>query len=285
MDQSGERRFDWIKRLGRYGIIIAAGWGGLSLLARRSVFHPMKYPEGWWQLQERIGVEDSWITTRDGVKLHGWFASPPDAKLATLFLHGNAGNVTHRVQAILAIREAGSAVLVLDYRGFGKSEGSPSESGVTLDAEAGLAWLRQRGFPPERVVLHGESLGSAVAVELATRTRCAGLVLEAPFTSASAVAGAVVPLLGRTLISGFDSLSRIRRVNAALLIIHGTRDEIIPFEMGQQLFAAANEPKHFYPVEGAGHNDITETAGTAYAARLGIFHDSLKLTGPASSRD
>lgn len=275
MDQTGERRGEWIKRLGRYGIIIAAGWGGLSLLARRSIFHPMRYPEGWWQFQSRIGAEDAWITTSDGIKLHGWFAAPPDAKLATLFLHGNAGNVTHRVLAILAIREAGSAVLVLDYRGFGKSEGSPSESGVTLDAEAALAWLQQRGFPPERIVLHGESLGTAVAVDLATRTRCAGLVLEAPFTSASAVAGAVIPVLGRTLISGFDSLSRIRRVHAPLLVIHGTRDEIIPFEMGQQLFAAANEPKHFYAVEGAGHNDITDTAGPAYATRLKEFYRSL----------
>ncbi|MBA3976056.1 MAG: peptidase [Candidatus Solibacter sp.] len=280
MEPTGERRGDWIKRLGRYGIIIAVGWGGLSLLARRSVFHPMKHPEGWWQLQQRVGVEDAWITARDGVKLHGWFAAPPDAKLATLFLHGNAGNVTHRVQAILAIREAGSAVLVLDYRGFGKSEGSPSETGVTLDAEAALAWLQQSGFPPQRVVLHGESLGSAVAVELATRTRCAGVVLEAPFTSASAVAGAVVPLLGRTLISGFDSLSRIRRVHAPMLVIHGTRDEIIPFEMGQQLFAAANEPKHFHAVEGAGHNNIAETAGPAYAARLKEFYRLLPVLPP-----
>lgn len=275
MDPSGERRGEWIKRLGRYGLIIAAGWGGLSLLARRSVFYPMKYPEGWWQLQERVGAEDAWITTRDGVKLHGWFAAPADAKLATLFLHGNAGNVTHRVQAILAIREAGSAVLVLDYRGFGKSEGSPSESGVTLDAEAAFVWLQKRGFPPERIVLHGESLGTAVAVDLATRTKCAGLVLEAPFTSASAVAGTVVPLLGRTLISGFDSLSRIGRVKVPLLIIHGTRDEIIPFEMGKQLFAAANEPKQFWAVEGAGHNDIAETAGATYSERLKGFYNSL----------
>jgi len=276
MAADGEPRFDWMKRLARYGIIIAAGWGGLSLLARRSVFYPMKFPEGWWQLQEHVGAEDACITTRDGVKLHGWFAAPADAKLATLFLHGNAGNITHRVQAILAIREAGSAVLVLDYRGFGKSEGSPSESGVTLDAEAAFVWLQKRGFPPERIVLHGESLGTAVAVDLATRTKCAGLVLEAPFTSASAVAGTVVPLLGRTLISGFDSLSRIGRVKVPLLIIHGTRDEIIPFEMGKQLFAAANEPKQFWAVEGAGHNDIAETAGAAYAARLAEFLASLR---------
>lgn len=278
MDLSGERRGECIKRLGRYGLIIAAGWGGLSLLARRSVFYPMKYPEGWWQLQGRVGAEDAWMTACDGVKLHGWFASPPGAKLATLFLHGNAGNVTHRGQAILAIREAGSAVLVLDYRGFGKSEGNPSESGVTMDAEAAFVWLQKRGFPSERIVLHGESLGTAVAVDLATRTKCAGLVLEAPFTSASAVAGTVVPLLGRTLISGFDSLSRIRRVKAPLLLIHGTRDEVIPFRMGKELFDAANEPKQFWAVEGAGHNDLAETAGPAYAARLKEFCNSLQTT-------
>ncbi|HPT29239.1 MAG TPA: alpha/beta hydrolase [Bryobacteraceae bacterium] len=275
MDSSGEPRGTWIRRLARYAVVTAAGWGALSLLARRSVFHPIKYPEGWWQLQERVGAEDAWITTRDGVKLHGWFASPPEAKLATLFLHGNAGNVTHRVQAILAIREAGSAVLVLDYRGFGKSEGSPSESGVTMDAEAAFVWLQKRGFPPKRIVLHGESLGTAVAVDLATRNQCAGLVLEAPLTSASAVAGTVVPLLGRTLISGFDSLSRISRVKAPLLVIHGTRDEVIPFRMGQELFDAANEPKQFWAVEGAGHNNISETAGPAYAAKLKEFLGSL----------
>ncbi len=276
MDLSGERRGEWIKRLGRYGLIVAAGWGGLSLLARRSVFYPMKFPEGWWQLQERVGAEDAWITTSDGVKLHGWFASPPGAKLATLFLHGNAGNVTHRVQALLAIREAGNAVLVVDYRGFGKSEGSPSESGVTLDAEAAFVWLQRRGFAPERIVLHGESLGTAVAVDLAARNKCSGLILEAPFTSASAVAGTVVPLLGRTLISGFDSLSRIGRVRAPLLVIHGTRDEVIPFRMGKELFDAANEPKQFWAVEGAGHNDLAETAGAAYVAKLTEFHTSLR---------
>jgi fermentation-respiration switch protein FrsA (DUF1100 family) len=278
MATSGEARGTWIKRLGRYALIIAAGWGGLSFLARRSVFYPMKYPEGWWQLQERAGAKDAWMTARDGVKLHGWFASPPDAKLATLFLHGNAGNVTHRVQAILAIREAGSAVLVLDYRGFGKSEGSPSESGVKLDAEAAFDWLQKRGFPPERIILHGESLGTAVAVDMATRNKCAGLVLEAPLTSASDVAGTVVPLLGRTLISGFDSLNRIGRVKAPLLVIHGTRDEVIPFRMGRELFDTANEPKQFWAVEGAGHNDIAETAGSAYAARLKGFLGS--LAGP-----
>jgi len=275
MADNAEPRLAWIRRLGRYALITAGGWGALSWLAHRSVFYPMKYPQGWWHLQSRIGAEDVWLTARDGVKLHGWYASPPEARLATLFLHGNAGNVTHRVQAMLAIREAGSAVLVVDYRGFGKSEGSPSEKGVTLDAEAAFAWLLNRGFDANRIVLHGESLGSAVAVDLATRTPCAGLVLEAPFTSASEVAGTVVPLLGRTLVSGFNSLDRIKRVKVPVMVIHGTQDEVIPFRMGKEIFEAANEPKRFWAVEGAGHNDIVEAAGAAYAERLRDFHGSL----------
>ncbi len=275
MADSGESRGSWIKRLSRYALLCAGGWGALSWLAHRSVFYPMKYPEGWWHLQSRIGAEDVWLTAQDGVKLHGWYASPPEARLATLFLHGNAGNVTHRIQAILAIREAGSAVLVVDYRGFGKSEGSPSEKGVALDAEAAFAWLIQKGFEANRIVLHGESLGTAVAVDLATRKPCAGMVLEAPFTSASHVAGTVVPVLGRTLVNGFNSLSLIKRVKVPLMVIHGTQDEVIPFRMGKELFEAANEPKRLWAVEGAGHNDIVETAGPAYAARLKEFYASL----------
>ncbi len=276
MADSSEPRGAWIKRLAKYALVGAGGWGALSWLAHRSVFYPMKYPEGWWHLQPRIGAEDVWLVTGDGVKLHGWHASPPEARWATLFLHGNAGNVTHRVQAMLAIREAGSAVLVVDYRGFGKSEGNPSEKGVTLDAEAGFEWLLKKGFEAKRIVLHGESLGAAVAVELASRRECAGLVLEAPFTSAGAVAATLVPVLGRTLIGGFDSLGRIGQVKAALMVIHGASDEVIPYGMGKELFEAANEPKRFWAVEGAGHNDIVEAAGGAYAARLREFYVSLE---------
>lgn len=262
-------------RLARYSLITATGWGALKWLAVRSVFQPSKYPDGWWQFKDKIGAADVWISTPDGVKLHGWYLAPAKPERATLFLHGNAGNVTHRVLSMLAIVEAGSAVLVLDYRGFGKSEGKPSESGASVDAEAGYDWLLSQGFRAGQVILHGESLGTAVAVELATRKRCAGMVLEAPFTSASAVAGTVVPLFGKTLVGGFDSLSRISRVRVPSMVIHGTRDEIIPFEMGKTLFAAANEPKRFWAVEGAGHNDLADVAGPAYAQKLRAFYSSL----------
>jgi hypothetical protein len=127
MATSGEARGTWIKRLGRYALIIAAGWGALSFLARRSVFHPMKHPEGWWQLQARIGAEDAWITARDGVKLHGWFVGTPDAR------HPLPPRQCRQCDApgtaMLAIREAGSSVLVLDYGDSAK--GAVHRNGVT----------------------------------------------------------------------------------------------------------------------------------------------------------
>src|SRR5262249_5671534 len=123
-----------------------------------------------------------------------------------------------------------------------------------------------------RIVIHGESLGSAVAVELAARRPCARVVLEAPFTSAAQVAGTVLPLIGPLLISSFDSKAKIGRTRAPLLIIHGDRDEVIPYRMGRELYDAAPEPKSFWTVEGAGHNDLVETAGDHYCERLAAFY-------------
>ncbi len=253
----------------------AAAFAALYWFANRQVFHPMKYPAGWWELQEQLGVEDAWITAPDGVRLHGWWKAVPGAEVATLYLHGNAGNVTHRAGHIEAVAEAGSSILVIDYRGYGKSAGRPSETGLYADARAAYAWLRERGWAPNRIVVHGESLGSAAAVDLAVQTPVAGVVLEAPFTSAGDVAGTILPLLGPLLVRSFRSVGKIGRLRAPLLVIHGDRDGIVPIELGRRLFDAAPEPKQFWTVPGAGHNDIVETVGPAYSARLSRFYRSL----------
>lgn len=257
------------------GIVLTAGAGALFWVAQRSIFYPMRYPDGEWANREWTGAEDAWMQTSDGLRLHGWWKQHEPRKLATLFLHGNAGNVTHRVLHIQQIARAGSSVLVLDYRGFGRSEGKPSEQGVYADGEAGLAWLKQRGWRPEQIVLHGESLGCAVALELAARHGAAGVVLEAPFTSVSDVAGEVLPLVGPLLVSGFDNRKKIQAIKAPLLLIHGTRDTIIGDHMGRELFRLASEPKRFWSVAGAGHNDIIPSAGLEYAEQLRSFHASL----------
>lgn len=256
-------------------LVAASGYGLLYLMANRAIYQPMKYPQGLWNLQPQLGASDVWLRAPDGVRLHAWWIPRPDARVVTLYLHGNAGNITHRVNHVLEVTAAGSSLLLLDYRGYGKSEGRPTEKGLYTDAQSAYQHLLDTGHRPDRIVLHGESLGTAVAVDLASRRPCAGLVLEAPFTSAREVAARVLPLIGPLLVSGLDSKRKIRDVRVPVLIIHGDRDEVISFDFGRKLFEAAREPKSFWAVSGAGHNDIVETAGPAYRKRLREFYESL----------
>jgi len=244
----------------------------LIWFANRSAFFPMKYPQGDWSVQAALGVQDIGLVAWDGTKLHGWWVQPEKPRVATLFFHGNAGNVTHRAAALAALREAGSAVLLLDYRGYGKSEGTPVENNLYKDAGTAYDLLVSRGYDPGRLIIHGESLGTAVAVDLASKRRCAGVVLEAPFPSARAVAREVLPFLGPLLVWGFDTQKKIGQIHAPLLVIHGDRDEIIPQALGREVFAGAPGPKEFWSVPGAGHNNLVSAGGSDYVWRLGDFY-------------
>lgn len=257
-------------------LVAATGYGIFYFMANRAVYYPFKYPEGIWQLQDHFGAGDTWLRASDGVRLHGWWIPVPGARIATLYLHGNAGNITHRGDHIRAITAAGSSLLIIDYRGYGKSEGRPSERGLYADAEAAWKHLVESGHSADGIVVHGESLGTAVAVDLASRHPCGGVVLEAPFTSARDVAGRVLPVLGPLVVWGFDSKRKIPAVRAPVLIIHGDRDEVIDHELGQELFDAAREPKSFWAVRGAGHNNIVETAGPQYIERLREFYAKIR---------
>jgi fermentation-respiration switch protein FrsA (DUF1100 family) len=192
-----------------------------------------------------------------------------------LFLHGNGGNITHRAQHALEITGAGSSVLLLDYRGYGRSEGRPTEDGLYTDADAAYEMLRAAGYSPDQIVIHGESLGTAVAVDLAVRKRCAGVILEAPLRSAGKIAGRVMPLIGPLLVRGFDTESKVGRLGSPLLIIHGDLDEVVPFSHGRAVFDAAAQPKQFWTVAGAHHNDLLAMAGPLYSERLHQFYSDL----------
>jgi fermentation-respiration switch protein FrsA (DUF1100 family) len=239
------------------------------------VYYPARYPDGWWGAQSELGAADVWLTTRDGIRIHGWFVRNAGSPRLTLFFHGNAGNITYRKPHFREIRDAGSSILMIDYRGYGRSDGWPTEAGLYSDASAAYDWARQEGYAPNRIIAHGESLGTAVAIDLASKRKCAGLVLEAPFTSAKDVAATVLPVLGPVLTWGFDSQSKIAKVNAPVLIVQGDRDEVIPPRLGQALFTAAREPKSFWVVAGAGHNDLLETAGREYRNGLASFYADL----------
>jgi len=244
----------------------------------RALYYPMRYPQGEWSAQSAAGAQDIWLTSADGIRLNAWWFGKPEAHFATLFLHGNAGNVTHRIDHAEALKKAGSAVLVLDYRGYGKSSGHPSETGFYLDANAGYDALLRLGYPSTRIILHGESIGTAVAVELASKRPCAGLILESPFASLSKMAATVIPVLGPLFVHGFDTEGKIEKVHAPVLIVHGDADEIVPFSQGQSVFAAACKPKQFWRVPHAGHNDLLWVAGGEYPTRLRTFYDSLART-------
>jgi len=258
-----------------YPLTAGTAFAALSYWANRSVYFPSKYPDGFWDEQARVGAADAWLNTADGVRIHAWQVSHGDA-LVTLFFHGNAGNLTHREPHFREITSAGSSILMLDYRGYGKSGGRPTEHGLYADAGAAYDYLVKAGYRPGQIVIHGESLGTAVAVDLASRRPCAGLVLEAPFTSARDVAQTVLPVIGPMVVWGFNSREKISRVHAPMLFIQGDGDEIIPLRLGQALYAAAPEPKSFWVVPGAGHNDIVEAGGSAYGQRLRVFYQSLR---------
>ena len=258
-----------------YPLIAAVAYGALYWFANRSVYFPSKYPEGFWDAQAQLGAVDVWLDTADGVRIHGWQIDRPGARFVTLYFHGNAGNITDRYDHFREITSAGSSLLMIDYRGYGKSSGKPTENGIYRDADAAYDHLLKSGHAPGQIILQGESLGTAVAVDLAARRPCAAVLLEAPFTSAKDVARTVLPIIGPLVIWSFDSRKKIGRIHAPILIIHGDHDEIIPTRLGQELFAAAPDPKSIWIVPGAHHNDIVESAGATYREHLRSFYESL----------
>ncbi len=197
------------------------------------------------------------ISTEDGETLHAWWVPAKDARGTVLFFHGNAGNISHRIDYLRMFRQLGYATLIFDYRGYGNSTGSPSESGTYLDAAAAWRWLTQtRGIRPGDIVFAGESLGGAVASGLAVQQAPRALVLLSTFTSAPDLGAEVYPFIPVRLISRFsyDNLANLRQIKSPVLIAHSRDDDIVPFAHGRRLFEAASEPRQFLEMRG-GHND------------------------------
>ena len=251
----------------------------VNLLDRQFVFFPERE---LIRTPADVGLEyeDVLFSALDGVKLHGWFVRG-ESDMTLIWFHGNAGNISHRIDNLLMVRrKLGVNVFIFDYRGYGRSEGRASEAGTYLDAEAALEFVSsRRDVDPalgEKVVIFGRSLGCAVAVEMATRHDVHAVILESPFTSIRAVAKRAYPYLPTGLLIGlvqarYDSLSKIKNVHSPLMVLHGDTDEIVPIDLARDLFGAANEPKRFYTIEGAGHNDTYVAGGDAYFEALRRF--------------
>ncbi|HKA32693.1 MAG TPA: alpha/beta hydrolase [Candidatus Binatia bacterium] len=222
-----------------------------------------------------VDYEDIYFTTADGVKLNGWLVSYPGAKTTLLWFHGNGGNIGHRARGAQMLHDKVRAnVFMIDYRGYGRSEGVVSEKGTYEDADAAFSYLMRRSdIDPKRIVLFGQSLGSAVAAELAGRQECLAVILEAPFASIPAMAKAIYPWLpvGALITTRYDVIEKVKKIRAPLLVVHGDRDDIVPFEQGKRVFDAATGPKEFHALRGAHHNDTFEVGGDAYFAVMKDF--------------
>ena len=204
-----------------------------------------------------LAYEEVDFAAADGIKLHGWFIPSDSARATLLFCHGNAGNISDRLASIEQFHRLRLDVFAFDYRGYGKSEGAPNETGTYRDVEAAWQYLtEQKRIPADRIVVFGRSLGGAVAIWLAAHHQPGGLIVESSFTSIPDIAAKHYPFLPVRWLSRFryDSKSRIRQVTAPVLIIHSPDDDLVPFSHGQALFAAANEPKEFLHLSGS-HNE------------------------------
>ena len=220
--------------------------------------------------------EEVYFRSSDDVRLHGWFF-PADSKsvrsrLVFLLFHGNAGNISHRLEFCQAWLELGVNVLLFDYRGYGCSGGLPSESGTYLDAQAAYQWLRTKGFAPENIIAVGKSLGGGIASELAVRETPGGLILQSTFTNIPQLGAELFPWLPVRWLSTikYDTLSKLPRIKVPLLIVHSRDDALVRYNHAEKNFAAANEPKLLWQVSG-GHNAVIEAGRDDYQRGLNRY--------------
>lgn len=250
----------------------------MSLLDQFFVYHPYPWEDRDWARLGALPLEDVWFQASDGTKLFGWYAAQPVGTAVVLWCHGNAGNMTHRLGNLQALYRLGLSVFLFDYRGYGRSQGRPSEDGLYADAVGAYDYLvRVRRVTPERMVVFGRSLGAAVAGALAAQRPAAGLLLESCFPSIEAVARHHYMGLPLHWLLGaaFRLEERLPQLSLPKLFVHGDRDDIIPITLGQRTYAAAKPPKEFYIVRGADHNDVPSVGGKAYFSKLSEFIGSV----------
>ncbi|MFO8025458.1 alpha/beta hydrolase [Thiohalophilus sp.] len=220
-----------------------------------------------------LAYEDVDLQTRDGVRLHGWWVEHPQPQGTILFFHGNAGNISHRLQTLRLFHQLGYQSLIIDYRGYGQSEGKPSERGLYADAEAAWRYLReQRQLPPAQIILSGRSLGAAVALYLAEQHSPRAVIIESAFTSIPDLAAVHYGWLPVRWLSRyqFDNRQRIASLDCPVLIVHAREDEIAPYEQGRELYRLAPSPSQWLALNG-GHNDAQLNDYRTYTRGLQAF--------------
>ncbi|WP_447969701.1 alpha/beta hydrolase [Nitrospira sp. M1] len=238
------------------------------------VFQPSPWIEQRWTQPSNLPLEEVWLTSSSDVRLFSWFVDAGPQQPVLLWCHGNAGNISHRLANLVELHRHGLSIMIFDYRGYGKSTGTPSEAGLYQDALAAYDFLRlHKKVNPKRLVVFGRSLGSAVAGEIVRQRPAAGLILEGAFPSIQAMANHHYFGLPAHwfLDSQFHLHEKLPDISLPLLVIHGEDDAIVPIKFGRQVYEAAKPPKHWYPVRGAGHNDVPFVGGRTYFQHLITF--------------
>ena len=260
-------------------LAVAGAVGAFALFREKfqdsHLFYPSRYPTGVWDPSVYgLPYEDAWFESEDGTALHGWWIVHPKAKATVVFCHGNTGSIGDRVGLYLQLRRLKVNVFAFDYRGYGRSAGEPNEQGLFQDVRAALDHVHHsRGIPFEKIVLFGHSLGGAVATDGALHRPVAGLVVQSSFTSVREMARVVYPDVPIYLLARdqFQSIEKVPLLTLPKLFIHGTEDGTVPYSMGEQLHAAAAEPKEWLSIARAGHNDVERFGHFRYFRTLTRF--------------
>jgi uncharacterized protein len=226
-----------------------------------------------------IMPEEHFLKTDHHTRIHLWYFKNSGSDTIAILFHGNGGNNSHRWRQIRALYDTGLSVVIFDYRGYGKSSGFPSEQGLYRDGQAVYQWITALGYPPEKIVLIGTSLGGAVAAEVALHNPVRALVLECTFTDKFDMAKVILPFIPIRWFSvnQFTTFEKLPQIHTPVLIVHGDRDEMIPYPFALKNFGQAREPKFLYTIRGSTHNDYLETGGAEYLSALHTFITDLTL--------
>lgn len=248
-------------------------------LERLLVYHPYPTMEGS-PADLHLPFEEVKARSEDGVELYGWWVPADGARWTLLFSHGNAGNISHRLEKLAILHRLGFNVLLYDYRGYGRSGGAPQEQGLYADARAMHAYLvGTRKIPAERIVAFGESIGSVISAHLAAERPVGAVVLEGVFSSLADMAASAAPFLAGLAGDRFNTLASMPNIAAPLLVLHSPDDDMIPFAQAEKVFAAAREPKTLVRLKG-GHNDAFVESGALYSDSLRAFFAQLAEAPP-----
>jgi hypothetical protein len=254
-----------------FGIIFAY----IKYIENKNIYFPAKEIESLPSLTN-IPFEDVYIKTADEVKINGWFMPYKEANYTLLFFHGNAGNIGHRLEKINILRELGVNIFIIDYRGYGKSEGKPSEKGFYLDAQASYRYLvDNRKIRPQQIILYAESLGTAIAIDLASKFKVRALIIEGAFSSGKDMARRIYPFIPNFIFSNmYDSTAKIKNIEAPKLFLHAQDDEVVPLGLAKKLYSFAYEPKEFVELTG-GHNQAFLGSQEQYQTTIRSFLNKL----------